>query len=92
MKRRTGDYYSGIIDCKIVKLSRLLLVSERDWRKLAAEAGAEAAEKVARRNLNFFAGVVLNSRICATTIRAVRYSRDPPGFERISVGVARIGP
>ena len=36
-----------------MKLSRLLLVSDRDWRKLRAEAGAEAARKVARRNLNF---------------------------------------
>jgi hypothetical protein len=38
-RRRTGDYYSGIIDRKNVKLSRLLLVSERDWRKQPAEAG-----------------------------------------------------
>ena len=36
-----------------MKLSRLLSVSDWDWRKLPAEAGAEAARKVARRNLNF---------------------------------------
>jgi hypothetical protein len=57
-----------------VKLARLLLVSERDWRKVPAEAGARTAEKVARRNLNFFAGVVLKSRICATTPRKARHS------------------
>jgi hypothetical protein len=40
-KRRRGEDYLGIIDRENVKLSRLLLVSERDWRKLPAEAGAE---------------------------------------------------
>lgn len=53
IRRRKGEDYPGIIDREDVKLSRLLLVSERDWRKLPAEAGAEAAEKLARRNLNF---------------------------------------
>ena len=61
---------------KNVKLSRLLLVSDWDWRKLPAEAGAEAARKVARRNLNFF----LNASILAATPRAVRCSTALPDF------------
>jgi hypothetical protein len=90
-ERRTGKCYSGIIDGKNVKLSRLLLVSDRDWRKQPAEAGAEAAEKVARRDLNYFAGVVLNSWVCATAPRAARYSKDSPVLLEISRGLARIG-
>lgn len=39
------DRCPGIMDGKIQKLSRLLTVSKRDWRKLPAEAGLEAAEK-----------------------------------------------
>jgi len=73
-KRETS--IQGVIDPKNVKLSCLLLVSDRDWRKLAAEAGAEAARKVARRNLNFF----LNASILAVTPRAVRCSTALPVF------------
>ena len=39
---------------KNVKLSRLLLVSDRDWRKLPAEAGAEGGQKSGRAKSQLF--------------------------------------
>ena len=75
-----------------MKLFCLLLVYERVEHKLPPEAGAEATEKVASRNLNFFLSQAPSSKQGSVQqdAGAVRFSTDSPVFDKFSLGELRL--